>query len=126
MRATHNPGRVAGFWYLFLIVLGPLRLIYIPNKLFVEGNAAATVNNIAAHELLFRLGVIADLAGAVVLVLLTLAFYRLFAGVDRRLAVQVVIFGGVMPALLFFVGVVCDLAALLVVRGATFLSFFDK
>jgi Domain of unknown function (DUF4386) len=92
----------------------------------VEGNAAATVNNIAAHELLFRLGVIADLAGAVVLVLLTLAFYRLFAGVDRHLAVQVVIFGGVMPALLFFVGVVCDLAALLVVRGAGFLSVFDK
>jgi hypothetical protein len=33
MRATHNPGRVAGLWYLFLILLGPLRLIYIPNKL---------------------------------------------------------------------------------------------
>jgi len=126
MRATQNPGRVAGLWYLFLIVLGPLRLIYIPNKLFVEGNAAATVNNIAAHEFLFRLGVVTDLAGAVILVLLTMAFYRLFAGVDRHLAVLVVIFGGVMPALLFFVGVVCDLAALLVVRGASFLSVFDK
>lgn len=55
MRATHNPGRVAGLWYLLLILIGPLRLIYIPNKLFVEGNAAATVNNIAAHEMLFRL-----------------------------------------------------------------------
>jgi hypothetical protein len=126
MRALQNPGRVAGLWYLLLILLDPLRLIYIPNKLFVDDNAAATVNNIAAHETLFRLGVIADLAGAVVLVLLTLAFYRLFAGVDRRLAVQVVIFGGVMPALLYFVGVVCDLAALLVVRGAIFLSVFDK
>lgn len=36
MRAANNPGRVAGLWYLLLIVLGPLRLIYIPNKLFVE------------------------------------------------------------------------------------------
>src|SRR3954454_23464996 len=67
MRTTQNPGRVAGLWYLLLIVLGPLRLIYIPNKLFVEGNAAATVSNIAAHELLFRLGVVTDLAGAVAL-----------------------------------------------------------
>lgn len=126
MRATDNPGRVAGLWYLLLVVLGPLRLIYIPNKLFVEGNAAATVSNIAAHQLLFRLGVLADLAGAVVLILLTLAFYRLFAGVDRHLAGLVVILGGIMPALLYFVGVACDLAALMVVRGASFLSVFDK
>ena len=126
MRGTHNPGRVAGFWYLLLVVLGPLRLIYIPTKLFVKGNAAATVDNIVAHELLFRLGIVADLACAVILIFLTLAFYRLFAGVDRHLAVLVVIFGGVMPALISFVGVVNDLGALMVVRGTPFLSVFDK
>ena len=126
MRATDNPGRVAGFWYLLLVLIGPLRLIYIPNKLFVTGNAAATVNNIAAHEMLFRLGIAADLVGAVVLVLLTLAFYRLFAEVNRNLAVQVVIFGGVMPALIYFVGVVDDFGVLMVVRNADFLSVFDK
>jgi hypothetical protein len=100
MTLPHNPGRVAGFWYLLLVMIGPLRLIYIPSKLFVPGNATATVNNIAAHELLFRLGIAGDLAGAVILIFLTLAFYRLFAGVDRNLAVLVVIFGGVMPALI--------------------------
>src|ERR1700737_2246095 len=126
MSSTHNPGRVAGFWYLLLIVIGPLRLIYIPSKLFVAGNATATVNNIAAHELLFRLGIIADLAGAVMLIFLTLAFYRLFAGVDRNLAVLVVIFGGVMPALIYFVGVVSDFAVLTFVRGADFLSVLGK
>jgi hypothetical protein len=126
MSSTRNPGRVAGLWYLLLVVIGPLRLIYIPNKLFVSGNANATVNNIAAHELLFRLGIAGDLAGAVILVLLTLAFYRLFAGVDRNLAVQVVIFGGVMPALIYFVGVVDDFGALMVARGTDFLSVFDK
>jgi hypothetical protein len=100
--------------------------MYIPNKLFVSGNAAATVSNISAHQLLFRLGIVADLACAVILIFLTLAFYRLFAGVDRNLAVLVVIFGGVMPALINFVGVVSDAAALMVVRGADFLSVFDK
>jgi len=126
MTSTRNPGRVAGLWYLLLVVIGPLRLIYIPNKLFVSGNAAATVNNIAAHELLFRLGIAGDLAGAVILIFLTLAFYRLFAGVDRYLAVLVVILGGVMPALIYFVGVVDDFGALMAVRGADFLSVFDK
>ncbi len=126
MSSTRNPGRVAGLWYLLLILIGPLRLIYIPRKLFVEGNASATVNNIAAHEWLFRYGIVSELAGGVVLVLLGLAFYRLFKGVDQNLAMLVVIFGGVMPALLLFVGVVSDAAALMVVRGGDFLSAFDK
>ena len=126
MSLTHNPGRVAGFWYLLLIVIGPLRLIYIPSKLFVDENATATVTNIAAHEWLFRFGIVGDLACAVILIFLVLAFYRLFKGVDQNLAVMVVIFGGVMPALLIFVGVVSDAAALMVVRRGDFLSAFDK
>ena len=66
MRIARNPGRVAGLWYLLLIIVGPLRLIYIPSKLFVRGNAAATVNN-SAHEF-FRMGIASELAGAVILI----------------------------------------------------------
>jgi hypothetical protein len=126
MSSNHNPGRVAGFWYLLLCVLGPLRLMYIPSKLFVRGNATATVNNIAAHEWLFRFGIVGDLACGVILIFVVLAFYRLFKGVDQSLAVLVVIFGGVMPALLTFAGVVSDAGALMVVRGPDFLSAFNK
>jgi hypothetical protein len=126
MHSTHNPGRVAGFWYLLLCVIAPLRLIYIPSKLFVDGNATATVNNIAAHEWLFRFGIVGDLVCGVILIFLVLAFYRLFQGMDQNLAVLVVIFGGVMPAIINFVGVVSDAGALMVVRGGDFLSLFDK
>jgi hypothetical protein len=126
MHSTHNPGRVAGFWYLLLCVIAPLRLIYIPSKLFVDGNATATVNNIAAHEWLFRFGIVGDLVCGVILIFLVLAFYRLFQGMDQNLAVLVVIFGGVMPAIINFVGVVSDAGALMVVRGGDFLSVFDK
>jgi uncharacterized protein DUF4386 len=126
MRSTRNPGRVAGLWYLLLVLAGPLRLIYIPTKLFVPGNATATASNIAAHDWLFRFGIVTDLFCAVILIFLTLALYRLFKGVDQNLAVLVVIFGGVMPALINFVGVVSDSAALTLVRGADFLSVFDK
>jgi Domain of unknown function (DUF4386) len=126
MRISRNPGRVAGLWYLLLIIVGPLRLIYIPSKLVVHGDAAATVNNIAAHEFLFRMGIASELAGAVILIFLTLAFYRLFVSVDRMLATLVIILGGVMPAVVYFVGVVDDFGTLMVVRNADFLSVFDK
>ena len=126
MSSTHNPGRMAGVWYMLLVLIGPLRLIYIPSKLFVHGNAAATVSNIAAHEWLFRCGIVGDLACAVILIFLVMAFYRLFRSVDQNLAVLVVIFGGVMPAVINLVGVVSDSAALMVVRGGDFLAAFDK
>lgn len=125
MSPIRNPGRVAGLWYLLLSILGPVRLMYIPNKLFAD-SAAVTVNNIASHELLFRLGILADLTCGVILIVLTLAFYRLFRGVDQNLAALVVILGGVMPAVIDFVNVMNDAGALMAVRGADFLSVFDK
>jgi Domain of unknown function (DUF4386) len=124
--AIRNPGRVAGFWYLLLILIGPLRLIYIPSKLFVHGDPTATANNIVAHEWLFRFGMVSELVGAVVLILLVLAFYRLFERVDQYLARLVVILGGVMPATIAIVNVVSDAGALMVVREADFLHVFDK
>jgi len=121
-----NPGRIAGLLYLLIVLLGPLRLIYIPSRLFVKGNPAATVANIAGHEWLFRTGIASDLIGGVVLVFLVLAFYRLFRGVDQSLAVQVVIFGGIMPAVLNLAGVIYDIAALAIARGMDFLAVFGK
>jgi hypothetical protein len=105
MSSTHNPGRVAGFLYLFLAVVAPFRLIYIPTTLFVRGDATTTARNIAAHEWLFRLGIVSDLFCGVILIFLVLALYRLFKGVDRIHAVLVVILGGVLPATIDFVNV---------------------
>ena len=126
MKSTHNPGRVAGFLYLLLVVFAPLRLIYIPSKLFVHGNATATASNIAAHELLFRLGIATDLLCGTILIFLVLALYRLLKGVDQNLAVLMVILGGVLPAAVDFFNVLNDAAALILVSGADFLSVFDK
>ena len=44
MSSTRNPGRVAGFWYLLPVLIGPLRLVYIPGKLFVHENPGATAS----------------------------------------------------------------------------------
>ena len=124
MLSVRNPGRIAGLWYLLLVLLGPLRLIYIPSKLFVSGDATATANNIAAHERLFRLSIADDLIAALVLVFLTLAFHRLFASTNRYLAALVVIFGGIMPAVLYLTGAALDLSAISVIRGLPFLATF--
>jgi hypothetical protein len=61
-----------------------------------------------------------------VIILLTLAFYRLFRNTSRLLAVLVVILGGVLPSALYFVNTVHDLAALKLIQGPQYLSAFDK
>src|SRR5262250_1341803 len=125
MSSLSRNARIAGLLYLTLLT-APLRLIYIPSKLFVAGNASATSNNIAAHEMLFRLGILSDLFTATMGIFLTLALYRLFKGVDEGLARLVVILGSLMVTPIYFLNTINDAAVLLLARGADFLSVFDK
>jgi len=125
MTQLSRNARFAGLLYLTLMA-APLRLIYIPNNIIVPGNPAATANNIAAHQALFRLGILADLFTATMSVFLTLALYRLFKDVDRDLARLVVILGSLMVAPIYFLNTLNDAAALMLVRGADFLAAFDK
>jgi hypothetical protein len=77
-------------------VVGFVRLGYIPKALFVHGNVAATANNIAAHESLFRLGFASELLGGILWLLVPLALYRLLKGVDEELAILIVILGSLI------------------------------
>jgi hypothetical protein len=126
MSSTRNPGRVAGFLYLLLALAGPVRLIYIPSKLFVHGDPTATSNNIAAHDTLFRLGIASDLFVGTIVIFVALALYRLFKQVDQNLAMLMVILGGLLPAAIYFCNVLNDAAALTLAHGANFLSAFEK
>src|SRR6266566_2790433 len=97
MHPTDKAARIAGATYLSLLV-APLRLVYIPSVLFVHGNATATANNIAAHEWLFRLGIVGDLLTGTFSIFVTLALYRLLKEVDKNLAALMVILGSLMVA----------------------------
>jgi hypothetical protein len=125
MTSLNRNGRIAGLLYLTLLT-APLRLLYIPGKLFVAENATATANNIAAHETLFRLGILSDLFTATMAIFLTLALYRLFKDVDQGLARLMVILGALMVTPIYFLNTINDAAALLLARGANFLSAIDK
>ena len=126
MTLLSKNARVAGLLYIVASVIGAVRLIYIPEALFVHGDAAATANNIASHETLFRLGILSGLLSGALFIFATLALYRLLKEVDRELAVLMVILGSLMPVPIFFINSMTDAAALLFARGADFLSVIDK
>lgn len=126
MTELSKQARTVGFWYLLLIFSGVLSLVYIPAKLYVQGDAAATVARIAANQTLFKIAIANSLVGAVLLILLTLAFYRLFKDVDRYQAAFLVITGGIMPAAIAFASIANDVATLTMLQGADYLSVFSE
>jgi len=117
--------RVAGWLYLVLTILGVTNLIYIPGKLIVQGNAAATAQKILAFESLFRFSIVSSLASVVVFVFLVLALHRLFKEVDQSLAMLMVVLVLVQVPIGFVDGAT-QLLVLLLVRGADFLSVFNQ
>lgn len=126
MTSVSRSARIAGLLYILASVVGIVRLGYIPKVLFVHADATATANNIAAHESLFRLGMVSELVAAVLWLFVPLALYRLLKDVDRGLAILMVILGSLMQVPLFFANVVTDSAALMLARGGDWLSVFDK
>jgi Domain of unknown function (DUF4386) len=125
MHPTDKAARVAGAVYLSMVFTAPFSLIYVPRTLIVRGNAAATANNILAHETLFRAGIATDLISSVIFVFVVMALYRLLSGVNRTYASLMVALVLVSVAV-GFVNELNNVAALTLFRGGEFLSVFDK
>jgi hypothetical protein len=103
----------------------PFTLIYLPRKLIVPGNATATAGNVLASEMLFRIGIVAALLSFVAFVFLVMALYRLLSGVNKSHASLMVVLVLISVAI-GFVNEVNNIAALILFRGAEFLSAFDR
>jgi hypothetical protein len=125
MTSTKNPGRFAGLLYVLASIVGFFAIAYVPSKLIVHGNAAATANNISVRETLFRLGIGGELIGQAGFIFVALALYDLLKGVSRRQASLMVILI-VVSIPIAFMNEVNSVAAVVLVRGADFLAVLDK
>jgi uncharacterized protein DUF4386 len=125
MHPTSKAARIAGAVYLSMVITAPFSLIYVPEKLIVRGNAAATAENILAHETMFRLSIFGDLVGQVIFICLAIALYRLLSGVNKTWAGLMVAFV-LVSAAVGFLNTLNNIAALVLFRGGEFLTVFDK
>ncbi len=90
-----NPNKIArnaGFLYLLLIPLGVFGILYVPTKLIIAGDVSATVSNILANEMLFRMSILSALLVQMVNLFVVLLLYKLLKGVNKNAAVLMVIF----------------------------------
>ena len=125
MNSTKKAARIAGLLHLVTCIPAPFSLIYIPNTLIVPGNATATANKILANESMFRLGMAGEVITSIAFIFAVRALYLLLQGVNKRHAsLMVTLYVVSVP--ISCLNVLNEIAALILLRGADFLSVFTR
>jgi len=125
MHPIKKAARIAGAIYLSMVFTAPFSLIYVPSKLIVHGNAAATADNILAHETMWRLSIFGDLIGQIIFICLGIALYRLLSGVNKTWTALMVAFV-LVSAAVGFLNTLNNIGALVFFQDGEFLTAFDK
>ncbi len=123
MTTIDKNARTAGLLYLIVVVTGVFSLGYVPSQIPVQGDASATVSNIAASESLFRLGIVAGLICYTAFLVLPFALYKLLSPVGQNAAVLMVAFA-VVSVPISFVNMLNKLDILSLLNGADYLQAF--
>ncbi|MBI3482125.1 MAG: DUF4386 domain-containing protein [Bacteroidetes bacterium] len=124
MNSNKKTARVAGLLYLVVVLSGIFHLMYVPSKLFVKGDASATISNIIASETLFRLGILGGLICYTAFLFLPLVLYKLLSTVNKTYSVLMVTLA-VVSVPISFVNMLNKFAVLTLISKASYLSSFQ-
>ncbi len=94
--------RVAGGLFLLSMVAGGFGEAYVPSKLIVSGDAAATVANLKNFDFLYRLGFAAFMVESLCDITLALLLYALLKPANKQLSLLAAFFGLIATATFAF------------------------
>ncbi len=121
--SVQSYARAAGVLFLFTMIGGFFGEMYMPSRIVVAGDAAATARNIVESSFLFRLGFAAYLVEAICDIALSLVFYVILRPVNRNIALLAAFFGLVSTSV-FAVGELFYFGAALPLGDAEYLKSF--
>lgn len=108
---------VVGGAYLAAMALAVFADTYARGRIFVRGDAEATVRNALAHTMLFRISVTGHVLVSVIDVALIVALYVILRRVNRNLALAALMFRMIETAVLTVTSLT-DFNALSIISGA--------
>jgi hypothetical protein len=124
MNLLKPTARLAGVLFLLIFILGLSVEIFIRPEIIIPGDGAATIKNIAASGLLFRISIVSDLIRQMFIMFLAFALYRLLHSVNKNIASQMVIFA-LMSVAITMINELNHFAVLLLSSVATYMPAFD-
>ena len=116
--------RIAGLLFLISLVAGGFGEAYVPSKLIVAHDAAATVANIKNFDFLYRLGFATFLVESLCDITLALLLYTLLKPVNKPLSLLAAFFGLVGTALFAFAELFYFAPLLIMGGAADYLKIF--
>lgn len=124
MTTAPKIARLAGFFYLIVIITGFFSLMYVPSKLIVWENSALTFQNISSSVQLFRVSIASSIICYIAFTLLPLVLYKLLEVVDDRYAKLMVILA-LISIPISFINLQNKFSVLTIIEGADYLKIFD-
>jgi uncharacterized membrane protein YfcA len=124
MNSNKKTARIAGAFYLILVLTGIFSLLYVPSKLIVWNDAAVTFNNIIANETLFRLGIVAGIIAYISFLFLPLVLYKLLSPIHKTIAISMVALA-VVSVPISLVNINHKLEVLTFISEASYLDVFQ-
>lgn len=121
--SQHKAAKIAGFMFLFSLIIPLVNWTFVLSKLIVEENVITTLNNIMINELLFRIGITTELFMSFGLIVLALALYILLKPVNKNIAL-LALFLKLIEATIAVVIVLVTFLALQISNGESYLSVF--
>jgi hypothetical protein len=115
--------QIAGVLYLIVGIFSAFAFGYVLPKIYAAGDATSTAANVLTNSGLVRLGVVADLVQATVMVFLVMTLYLLLRHVSQNAARAMVVLA-VVAATIMCLNLVFEFGALLVATDTSYASAF--
>ncbi|MCP4520785.1 MAG: DUF4386 domain-containing protein [Cytophagales bacterium] len=117
--------KLAGVLYLLIAIVGGFSIGYMPSVIIVDDNVAITFQNLIQNKLLFRLGILGDIAVLIMEVLLTVLLFQLFKKVDI-VSMRIATYARMAMAIIMSVNLVLYLIPLFIVENLKVLEAFSQ
>ena len=121
--SQHKAAKVAGFMFLFSLIVPSLNWAFVLSKLVVTENVLATANKIMANEFQFRIGITIELIMSIGLIVLGMALYIVLKPVNKNLALFALLLK-LVEATIAAAVVLVSFIALLVLNQKAYVTIF--
>ncbi|WP_431608659.1 DUF4386 domain-containing protein [Chryseobacterium sp. 'Rf worker isolate 10'] len=124
MITPNKTARLAGFFYLIVILTGLFSLMYVPSKLIVWENPVLTFQNISSSVQLFRLSIASSIICYIAFTLLPLTLYQLLKDINENYAKLMVILA-LISIPISIINLQNKFSVLTIIEGTDYLKAFD-
>lgn len=117
MTPNKKTARVAGLFFLLMVVFGLSAELFFRQKLFVTNDVATTASNILSNQFLYRAGIASDIIMSLSYLFTALVLYKLLVSVNKNLASMMVVLAAA-GSIMLLCNIQNELAPLTILSGS--------